>query len=50
MSKRSFHDQRNTKKMLEYGVRQGMGAFRPRPPKPTKQTSEKEQKPKTEKE
>lgn len=28
---KEFHNVRNTKKMLAYGVAKGMGAFRPRP-------------------
>lgn len=49
MSKRSFHDLRNTKKMLEHSAKQGMGAFRPRP-RPPKEPAAAEQKPKTDKE
>lgn len=47
MTKRSFHDVRNTKKALEYGVNRGMGVFRSKPPK---KTNVKEQKSKTDKE
>ena len=36
MAKKNFHTANSRKKMLEYGVHQGMGAFkeRPRPVKP----------------
>ncbi len=43
MSKRSFYDLRNAKKMLRYGSENGLGAFRR---KSLKKTDVKEPKPK----
>lgn len=49
MSRKHFHNIKNNKKMLQYGVKQGMGAFRPKPAKLPAEPKEQQEDSKTNK-